>query len=324
MKKRLLTLVLAAAMVLGMGTTVFAEGEVTPSTQRTENLITKEYKTSTEAEAQAPAVIPTETLSFKVNVTTDKTNPDDTMISVANYNAAATGTLTITIPAYDTVGTYYYTITETAGSSQGVTYANNSIDVQVLASYNDNHTAIETEIVLSKLKTGSTTAKEDTFTNIYNVGTLAVTKNTTGNQADREKQFPIKVTFTTTTGKTVNNDITYNDGTDATIEKGWTGTKEVTINVKNQETVTFNNIPVGVTYVVEEVGVVDGKLGDYTVSYDSNKTGTISTTASATTVTNDYDLEINTGIIINNIPYIVALVAVAAVAVVLFRRKREF
>lgn len=153
-------------------------------------------------------------------------------------------------------------------------------------------------------------------------------KRIEGDFGDREKEFAVQVTFTATDA-TVKNDITYvEDAETKTIlpEGGWT-TKTVTINLRHGETITFNGIPSGVTYSVEETDTAastDGEGTDYQVTYDDYRSGTISSTAASTTITNTSTIttEIDTGITTDNLPYIVlmGIVVLAGVAMIAKRR----
>ena len=145
MKKALAT-VLAATMVMGMSSTAWA---TTPTTE-TEFKFKKTYETSNGA---TPATFPKETLSFTVSP--KEGNPDNTkMISVADHTVDSNPdeNIIVTIPEYEKVGKYNYTVSEVPGNTQGVTYSNNTFDVQVLAFY-------ETDATTSRDTCGTTNQK---------------------------------------------------------------------------------------------------------------------------------------------------------------------
>lgn len=311
MKKRVLSILLVALMVMGLCTAAFAAVDTTGWTsQATTMTLTKEYTVT------SGKPFPAETLSFTV---TAADNPDDTAITVSDYTvAAASGSITVNIPSYDTVGLYHYTIKETDGGTQGVTYATNEIAISVLVEYDYDNNCLKATPGVTKDKQGE---KEDTFENAYDVGDLTVKKTVIGNLGDKNESFPVKVTLTAT-GK-VYSDITVSggsaEGNSKTISgDGWTGDKEITIELKDDETVKFANIPAGVTYTVEETNTKG-----YTATYE-NKSGTIAKDATAAaTITNELSTTVDTGISLDTLPYIlIVLAALAAAAVIVIRKRR--
>ena len=334
--KKFLSMLLALVLVLSMSTVAFAtEGDEsdTPSTPATyEDMttvtLTKEYKLT-----NAGTTSPAETFSFSTLTCTGVENggvgvtaqnaPVPT-IGSASFEAGAAGdatkgkqTITITLPTYSAVGVYTYTFTETDGGTAGVTYRQNAITLKVTVIEQNGKVrvaAVHTE------EAGA--AKSGTFDNTYSAGSLEVKKNVTGNMGDHEKEFTVKVTFTAPTGDTVKEAISYTDGTEnKTIAANWTdGKAEATITLKHDETVTFTNIPYGVTYVVDE--------NDYTgdgydaAAYDANKTGTIGAASVSTTITNNKGASVDTGIVMDSMPYIL-LLAVAFVGLFVFFSKKR-
>ena len=167
-------------------------------------------------------------------------------------------------------------------------------------------------------------AKSGSFNNTYSAGSLSVTKNVTGNMGDQQKEFTVKVTFTAPTGDTVREAITYVDGTETkTIAAGWTGSKEVDITLKHGETVTFNNIPYGVTYTVVENDYTGANGGYDAAGYNFSDTSKIINSDSDTvTITNNKGGTVDTGIGLDSLPYIMLLVLAAAGLIVFFSKKR--
>ncbi len=339
--RKIMTVLLAAALTAGLCLTAFAADEgVTPSEKGTFNF-TKEYD-STDGET-----FPSETLSFEV--TADDANPDDTMITIGEDNSFAvtgiTNNVPVNYPAFTLPGIYRYTIKELEGDTQGVTYATDTeINVVILVSYNSDGTGLVAEAGVEKADPDA--EKEDSITNIYELGgdnkaedaALTVEKTVTGNLGDKEKLFTIKVTLTAEDGKTVNSDITVSGGSDAsntqTIEKGWPGSTDVTILLKDGETVSFDKIPVGVTYVVEEdashliagneptVEELNSEEG-YKATYTNEEGTTAVDTTCEAAIENNKDTGINTGISLDSLPYLLMLAAVAVGAFIIFRRRVE-
>lgn len=85
--------------------------------------------------------------------------------------------------------------------------------------------------------------------------------------------------------------------------------------------VQFNNIPKDVTYIVEEQ---DYSREEYTATYKDSKSGTIANDVKSTTITNQRgDDTIDTGVILDNAPYILMLAVVAGGAMTLVIKKRR-
>lgn len=330
--KKFLALVMAMMMILAMGTVAFAaEGGATTYTDMSTVTLTKEYKLT-----NSGTTSPAETFSFSTltctgvtdaGVGVTKDNAPVPTIASASFVAGAAGdatngkqNITITLPTYTAVGVYTYTFTETDGGTAGVTYRSNAITLKV--------TVIEQngKVRVAAVHTESADAdtKSNTFDNTYSAGSLSVKKNVTGEFGDQYKEFTVKVTFTAPSGDTVREAISYVDGTEtktiAAGENGWTGSKEVEITLKHNETITFTNIPYGVTYTVAE--------NDYTgdgydaASYDTNKEGTIDSASVSTTITNNKGGTVDTGLFLDNAPYmmIMALVVLAGAAMLLKKR----
>ena len=116
--------------------------------------------------------------------------------------------------------------------------------------------------------------------NKYYAGSLKINKVVTGNAGDKNELFKVTVTFKNKSNANMKSDITYKnfydkDGkqTTAATLLSWTDTvetsdtatthtletKEVEFYVKDGTTVTFDNIPYGVTYTVTETQPEDDK-----------------------------------------------------------------
>ena len=358
--KKVMAAMLAATMTMSMGMTAFAEEQQYEN--MTEVQLKKTYKL-TNVETTNPA----ETFGFGALTCTDVRNagsdvttataPVPTINSVSYTTGEATTdgvekTFTITLPTkedgsskYTSVGEYYYEFTETDNNTAGVTYRTTPIKLKVTVIEQGGQkriAAIHTE--------GDNEAKSDSFDNVYSAGSLKVTKNVTGLLGDKQKIFEVKVKFTAPSGDTVNGDITYTDlngehtiagDTDTKTEgiQGWT-TQEVTIKVKDTTTVTFTNVPYGVSYeVVEKDYSSDGyDAPDYDaetvetaeiVNEDGSKTsveinakGVIDSSAESVSITNNKGGTVDTGISLDNVPYIL-LLAIAVLGMFGFVSKKR-
>lgn len=336
--KKILALALALVLVLSMGTVAFAaEGEETTYTDMSTVTLTKEYKLT-----NAGTTSPAETFAFSALTCTNVTDAADSVtttnapvptIASVSYTAGEAGgknakkNITITLPTYTSVGIYTYTFTETDGGTAGVTYRSDAITLVVTVIEQDGKVrvaAVHTE--------GEGEAKSGEFNNEYSAGSLSVKKTVTGIMGDQQKEFTVKVTFTAPEGDTVREAITYVDGTETkTIAagEGWTGSKEVEITLKHDETVTFTNIPYGVTYTVVEndyTAEADGGYDAASYNFDDNNKK-IDTASENVTITNNKNGDIDTGINMDSMPYIL-LLAVACMGLIVFiskkRMMREF
>ena len=160
--------------------------------------------------------------------------------------------------------------------------------------------------------------KSDTFENIYSAGQLNVSKTVTGNLGDENKYFEFKVTLTGETGKTYGTSYAVTGGSatsnPTSIEIG----EETTFQLKHGETLHIANLPYGVTYAVTETAA-DG----YTTVKTGDK-GTINVASTTAAFTNNKTGEIDMGVNLDNVPYILvlAVVVIAAGTVFAFKKRK--
>ncbi len=340
--KKLLSIALVLVLVLSLGATAFADtqdgnpedaSDTMPANQQNTVNIHKTYKLT-----NADTISPEETVAFTwakagvedaaVGITGDNM-PGLVSVVLAEYAEGAATTagfesnLVVTLPVYTGVGVYSYTISETDGNMAGVTYgaATSPITLVVTVIQGDDG-LLEIAAIHAE---GSGETKSDEFENEYSAGSLSVKKTVTGNMGDQTKFFDITVKLTAPTDDTVGADITLSGGSNADnpakIDKGWTGEKTVTLKLKHDETVTFANIPYGVTYTVTEA--------DYTGEGYDAATGVVTTAtainsaAASVVITNNKDANIDTGIVLDSLPYILLVAAVLSAAAVMFVNKRR-
>lgn len=334
--KKILSLALALVLVLSMSTVAFAAetGESTYTDMSTVTL-TKEYKLT-----NTGTTSPAETFAFSALTCTNVTDAADGVttanapvptIASVSYTAGEAGgenakkNITITLPEYTSVGIYTYTFTENDGGTAGVTYRSDAITLVVTVIEQGGKVR-----VAAVHAEGENENKSSEFNNEYSAGSLSVKKTVTGIMGDQQKEFTVKVTFTAPAGDTVREDITYVDGNERkTIAAGWNTTAEATITLKHDETVTFTNIPYGVTYTVVEndyTAEADGGYDAASYNFDDNNKK-IDSASENVTITNNKNGEIDTGISMDSMPYIL-LLAVACMGLFVFiskkRMMREF
>lgn len=176
---------------------------------------------------------------------------------------------------------------------------------------------------------------EVTITNSYtsNRADLTVTKTVTGNMADLGETFTFQMTIDGTYDATK---ITYKKGTDEGTLSELTDNKFM---LKNGESIVFSGIPAGAKVTVKEIGADDYKttvvidntptveavaLAAETGSGDT-KSGTVTISAIAQTIafTNTKEIPVNTGVILDTLPYVLMLIAVGGGVVAFFLRKRH-
>lgn len=342
-KKRLFAGMLALAMLLSLNVTAFAEGGPIPTEEKPIKL-TKDYEVRTGEEAVAPG----ETLTFNVEkyAVSDSsiTNPADipeVTVNNAVYAAGNTTEIDVTLPSYDKVGVYTYEITEIAGKSAGVTYDVTPIYLTVLVTRNEETNALEVKqygfkkgVAGDKVDVGSGAA----FTNSYVTGDLAITKQVTGNMGDTtDKYFKFTVTLTGEDGKTYADSYAITGGSSAENPKSIVfdeTTGRATIYLKHGETVTIQDLPDGMKYQVVEddysgeqyTTTVNGKSGRDSGIITSDFASELTVTGEKETVSfenNKTDGSIDTGVYLDNLPYIIVFAGVlAAVAVLVIRRRR--
>lgn len=229
--------------------------------------------------------------------------------------ATAAGTklgITIKLPTYTTVGKYEYTLKEVAGTTAGVTYYGNEIKLVVTVINGENG-----KLRIAAVHTESAGDKSDSFENTYSAGTLSITKTVTGNLGDKDKYFEFKVTLTGDAAKTYGGSYAVTGGSNAKNPTSIKIGEETTFLLKHGDTISIANLPYGVSYTVTETAA-DG--------YKTTRTGdngTISAAAQTVAFENNKNSEnIDMGVSMDSLPYILMLVVVGAAVVVIATRKK--
>jgi len=335
--KKLLALIMALAMVLSLSATAFAaaanqdasfnvvyklanDGITSPA--ETFTFTFTNGKVADAAEGVSAPAIPSVTVDF------------------AEGEATAAGvTKQVTVPlsgiTWPSVGVYTYDVKQTVGTQAGVSYDSKTLKMKVTVAL-DNDAQYYVAFVTTTLEDpngdGQTDVKSGSFENTYSAGNLAVTKNVTGNMGDRNRYFKITVTLTGEGGK--NHAASYPVTGGSKLVNGTDDTSASTISVgtpadfylKHDETFTIAKLPYGVTYtVVEENYSNDGYTTTTTYSDETNKK--IDSNLDTVTITNSKDAAVDTGIMLDSLPYVL-LLTVCVVCMVAFsvkkRSAREF
>ena len=177
---------------------------------------------------------------------------------------------------------------------------------------------------------------EVTITNSYtsNRADLTVTKTVTGNMADLNEEFTFQMSIAN--AEIDPEKITYKKGTTEGKLSDLTDNK---FTLKNGESIVFSGIPKDAVVTVTETGAEEYKttvkvsdtptaeavaLAAETGSGDT-KTGSVTISATAQTIafTNTKEIPVNTGVILDTLPYVLMLIAVGGGVVAFFLRKRH-
>lgn len=249
-------------------------------------------------------------------------------VSYTEGEATKEKLFTIQLPEYTKVGVYEYTLEEVAGDTAGVTYRTDTLKLVV--------TVINVEggkIRVAGVHTESTgKEKSDKFDdNKYSAGSLNVKKVVEGNLGDKNKKFDFTVVFTNNTGKEIKSAITATVAGRAVddFNIAWDANKQYTykFSLAHDETATFANLPYGVAYTVTEADYTGNNGGylDPTPAYseDAGTHNEIDTASETLTITNTKTGDVDTGVILDNAPYILMLAVVAGGAMTLVIKKRR-
>ena len=348
--KKIIALLLALIMVMGLATVVSAEGETTaPTTHADMSTVVIEKWFNNPNKGVSPA----ETFDFTIKfdgvtdagVEYNKDTQALPTVASVSFEEGDAGKVVInngveykckrevvvTLPAYNAVGIYTYTINEVEKDTAGVTYNTDDIKLVVTVIEQDGKVRVAAVHAENTAKNPATD-KDNRIFNIYESGTLAITKEVTGNLGDQEKEFDVTVTFTAPAGEYVRAPITYIvDGEEkvavaASKTEGWTGSKEVKISLKHDETITFKNIPEGVTYTVVEADYTgEGyDAAKYTFSDEGKvvNTGAASDNDDTVLITNNKEADVDTGVFMDSVPFVVmAVVAVLGVVAITAKKR---
>lgn len=270
-KKRLGALLLAGTMLAGMSTTVFAKVPTVGNQEGTETIpatatITKDFEMAEGLD------VPSVTFQFEVVKAEGNTDGPDATIQPVTYSGkdekgtAENGKYVISKDAAITFGTfphageYVYTVSEKKESAEGVTYSAETYTLRVQVANGVNNGLYVKSITAEKgTNTGSEANKvaKILFTNTYRKNTsLMIEKKTTGELADKTKQFNFTITFEKSATEDVLDDfsgtITRKDGT--TTENVVCKNGTATFTLADGDRLVFENLPAGTKYKVTEEG----------------------------------------------------------------------
>ena len=270
------------------------------------------------------------------NPTADKTYHID-----FTENVGTTTTKKFDLPLSDLgitkVGVYEYTLTEqSTKATPGVTYAPAlNMTVSVTNPTDENDTTLNYTVALRDAA-GNKVDATKAFENKYDAQKLTISKRVAGNLGDLKEVFEFKVTLKGQTGYTYPDaGITF-EGVTLPEDKINPTTipvdgQEHTIYLTHKGNAVIKNLPENVEYTIEEVA---SKTVDYTVSLTTDSTakltdgtaiasGKIAKVDAKAGFVNTHQGVVDTGVILDNAPYIALLTIVAAGAVVMIMKKRR-
>ena len=359
--KKLISMLLLCALVLSLGAVAaFADGEgegETPADTAATLSSLADAKLTKDLEV-ADGIDISDVNTFKFSFTA---KGSDTA-AAADHPAIAEQTVTVgtqsgghaygelamdkvfTIGDFTHAGEYVYTVKEVAGDNKNTTYDETEYTVHVYV-INDGESLKFDGITVEKAggeKVDPTKETEEAKTTGFNFkntykediedaenGVLTVTKSITGNYGDKTKTFPITVTLTLPS-TAAESDVALGDNSKGTLS----GTT-VTAELADGDSIVFTQLPAGTTFTVSEKqaanyeGTIAGDLvtevkGDAGEDITTAQSQPVIKAGNTVKVTNNREDVIPTGVIINNLPYIVlVLVAVAGVVYLSMKKKAD-
>lgn len=335
-KKTIGALLLAGTMVFSMGMNVFAAEEAFPDVNNKGQVpVTKEFEMADGLE--------TPNVTFKFTATPETLDALPATIQDISYTKEDHGTLKdgkyviskdtaiVFDGKWEHAGEYVYTVTESQEKPvRNVTYDTTSYKLRVYVINEGN--GLKVQKITAEGKEGKT--DKIVFKNQYtkNDASLIIEKATTGAYADKTKKFDFEITFTQSP---MSNQTTFT-GNIGEQSVTCTAGQAQKFQLADKEQLVFHNLPVGTTYVVKEIGAADGYTPKVTVvenqtttvtdktvqetealdtSKEGGKNNLVGEKDNKVTFTNTYKDIAITGVVMNNLPFIL-LVAVAVVAFV--------
>ncbi|WP_368017699.1 FctA domain-containing protein [Olsenella sp. AGMB03486] len=260
-------------------------------------------------------------------ITIDNVNFDAGALN--STTSTTSKTAVITVPkTYTSVGKYYYTVTVGHNThNAGVAYNGDTLEVEVqVTNGTDGNLVAQVAYVKDVTNANKKLSATDGIDFAFKTGDLSVSKTVQGNLGDLSKYFAFDVTFTAPAGLTYGT-YTIDGGSDgsgnpATVSLTAGESTKVTVYAKSGDTVNLQDLPAGVTYTVSEHDYsADGYTSEQTATPDGSITGG-DTDAAAWTNTKGQDTP-DTGVFLNNAPYIAILGGVGAAAIIVINRRRH-
>lgn len=261
----------------------------------------------------------------------------------------------------ETIGEYYYTITENTPAYPGVTPVHDTLTMKitVVNATGEIGGGYGYYVALYRSNSDGTTEKveaKNAFSNTYNSKNLTLSKTVHGSLGSLAENFSFIIEFEPASDDvadmykgpqvgTVGNNVSINGKTTGDYLALNT---PYTVTLKHGKSLNFSNLPAGIKYKVYEVDSAFNAekdavtKGDYTVvvrestDVDSNVIafdttdkntvkGSVGTADVTTAFHNTNNAEPDMGVVLDNAPYIamLAIVAIGGVALMLNKRRRD-
>lgn len=261
----------------------------------------------------------------------------------------------------ETIGEYYYTITENTPAYPGVTPVHDTLTMKitVVNATGEIGGGYGYYVALYRSNSDGTTEKveaKNAFSNTYNSKNLTLSKTVHGSLGSLAEDFSFIIKFLPESDAVAG---MYKGpqvgtvGTDVSITGKDTGdyldlNTEYTVTLKHGKSLNFSNLPAGIKYEVYEKGSAFNAeknavtKDEYTVvvreSTDADSTviafdktdkntvkGSVGTANVTTAFHNTHEGQPDMGVVLDNAPYIamLAIVAIGGVALMLNKRRRD-
>ena len=286
------------------------------------------------ADRSNPALV--EGLPSTMSIVFDKVSPSKDGIAVVESD------LDLSKLTFSALGDYKFTIAETESSNDKVYPIDSSIYTFYVTVRNEVDTDnIPTGNLVATLLTGATKdgslTKEDIVFENKALTHLTITKNVSGDMANKEEYFKFKVTITGESIKDEEYKITGQDssvsydGTTINTSTNFKAGQDNYIYLKHGQTVTIgldgdnNQLQSGVTYTIVEE---DASSYNTYINSNSKNEKTLSTTLSndlaknAVTYLNNYESSTLTGMLVNIAPFMILILSSIVCFVVINKKVR--
>lgn len=355
---KLSAVALALMLSLGFGTAVCAEDDPDPAPAATTAVIVKELEMDTNV------TTPVVTFQFNVekhSVDGDTQDPDNKMPSITVpggivFGSADTGTTaegdnkkivtkqTANILdgiVFPHAGTYEYKISEVPNVYTGtgtMSYSDTQYTMSVYVVNDDTANRLKIDkVVISDGTTNSKTGEIKFVNQFKKNSSLTISKTVTGTLGDKTKQFTFTMNLNTlsaleTPGTTYTGTITRANGSLATDTSFELSAASNTFTLADGESLVFDHLPVGTIYTVAETNyAADGYSTTVEAMVNGQNTAVSPTNAvigedtNRVTFTNTKNNPAPTGILVNNLPFIILiLVAVCGFAGYIVFKRRSY
>lgn len=288
-------------------------------------------------------------------------NGTETGLAVGNYSATFNIPMSaLGLGSFNGTGKFAYKISEVDDHQPGVTYNTDGGNLYLIVTVTHKTTGDKHEIVpneynysaalyrtngdvnsVDQATAGTKVEAKDAFHNTYGdndedkVNAVELKKIVHGNFADLGKEFTFDVIFNKGDADKAYGPIMLTNADNVSIKVGkqeFSGNElaygtTYTVTLKHQQSVTFGNLPQGITYTMTEndkdsTGKVDGV---YDVSGEAEDTVTMGNEDKAVTIENTNQASPDMGVVLDNAPYIamLAIVVIGGVALMLNKRRRD-